>query len=115
LNDDAPHNMTLFTAVGVPLAKQLAWTTTVCSYPHTPTESYAEQRIAVGNPSNSAVYNRDSVRGLQKPAAAPVDAGAGLDGPTASIQMPPIGTNLVDSAAMKLEADWINSLTGCTP
>jgi hypothetical protein len=105
----------LFTAVGVPLATQLAWTTTVCVYPHTPTESYATQRIAVGTPSNSAIYNRDSVRGLQHPTATPVDAGPALDPPSGSIQMPPIGTNLVDNAAMAVEVDWISNLTGCTP
>lgn len=115
LNEDAPHNMTLLTSVGVSLASQLAWTTTVCFYPHTPTESYATQRIAVGDPSNSAIYNRDSVRGLQHPAATPVDAGPALDGPDDSIQMPPIATKVVDSAAMATEAAWINSLTGCTP
>jgi hypothetical protein len=107
--------MTLLTAVGVPLANQLAWTTTVCVYPHTATESYATQRIAVGNPSNSAMYNRDSVRGHQVPAAMPVDAGAALDGPTDSIQMPPIATNVVDNAAMAVETQWITNLTGCTP
>jgi hypothetical protein len=115
LEDDAPHNMTLLTAVGVPLASQLAWTTTVCFYPHTPTESYATQRIAVGIPSNSAIYNRDTVRGSQQPAATPVDAGPALDGPSDSIQMPPIATHVVDSAAMAVEADWITSLTDCTP
>jgi hypothetical protein len=115
LNEDAPHYMTLFTAVGVPLATQLAWTTTVCVYPHTPTESYATQRIAVGLPSNSAMYNRDSVRGHQAPAATPVDAGPALDGPSDSIQMPPLATNVVDNAAMAIEAQWITNLTGCTP
>jgi len=115
LNDDAPHYMTLFIAVGVPLASQLAWTTTVCVYPHTATESYATQRIAAGAPSNSALYNRDSVRGHQQPAATPVDAGAALDGPSDSIQMPPIATNVVDNAAMAVEAQWIANLTGCTP
>jgi hypothetical protein len=115
LNEDAPHYMTLFTAVGVPLASQLAWTTTVCFYPHTPTESYATQRIAVGAPSNSAIYNRDSVRGHQQPAAAAVDAGPALDGPSDSIQMPPIATNLVDNPAMAIEAQWITNLSGCTP
>jgi hypothetical protein len=115
LNEDAPHYMTLFTAVGVPLATQLAWTTTVCVYPHTPTESYATQRVAVGLPSNSAMYNRDSVRGHQTPAATPVDAGPALDGPSDSIQMPPVATNRVDNAAMAVEAQWITNLTGCTP
>jgi hypothetical protein len=115
LNDDAPHSLTLLTSVGVPLAQQLAWTTTVCFYPHTPTESYATQRVAVGHPSNSAVYNRASVRGAQTPVAMPVDAGPALDPPTGSIQMPPIATHVVDNAAMTVVSDWISSLSGCTP
>jgi hypothetical protein len=115
LNEDAPHYMTLLTAVGVPLANQLAWTTTVCVFPHTATESYATQRIAVGTPSNSAVYNRASVRGHQRPAANPVDAGAALDGPSDSMQMPPMATNVVDNAAMAVQAQWITNLAGCTP
>jgi hypothetical protein len=115
LNEDAPHNMTLLTAVGVPLANQLAWTTTVCVYPHTPTESYATQRVASGNPSNSAVYNRMSVRGDQQPNAPPVDAGGSLDGPTDSIQMPPAATNVTDTAALNVISSWISSLSGCTP
>jgi hypothetical protein len=115
LNEDAPHYLTLLTSVGVPLAQQLAWTTTVCFYPHTPTESYATQRVAVGRPSNSAVYNRASVRGAQSPAATPVDAGPALDPPDDSIQMPPIATHAVDDAAMIVVSDWISSLSGCTP
>jgi hypothetical protein len=83
--------------------------------PHTPSESYATQRIAVGAPSNSAIYNRDNVRGMQKPAATPVDAGAAEDPSTGSIQMPPMGTDLVDTAAMAVEAAWINGLSSCTP
>lgn len=120
--DDSPHSMALQILVGFPLTQQPAWTTTICQYPHTPTRSLATARINPGKPYSSAIWNRDRIRGLEVPSGSvdPMDL-APQDGPGPSAQMPPIGTNIVDSEAIELTKQWITNLSvtyndkGCSP
>jgi hypothetical protein len=114
--DDSPHSMALQQVIGYPLAKQPAWTTNVCVTSHTPKESYGSQRVVISynsagvrDPALSSIYNRDRVRGLEAPSGAvePSGASAASDPPTASIQMPPLGTNKVDADAVENIRQWI--------
>lgn len=90
--EDGPRGQQLGLRVGTSLAQQPIWQTAVCKASQT---AGVAQRINPGNPGQSAIYIRDSHRGD-------------------NLQMPPVGTSVIDPTGLALEFNWISDLTSCS-